>query len=365
MKRKVIINGFTLIELILYVALVSVFATAAISFAWNVIYGREKSFNQQIVQQNARAAMLRISYEIRRAKDIQSISGSQIVLNDGGAVTTTISQNGQSLQVTSNGIGPYNLTSNQVVVTSLNFTNLTTTTNDSKNIKVNFSLQQAKPAVSTQTVAQTSLEETVELNSQFNQARQLLANYSSVVLAGGTSLQGVTLQNSDTTNIIIDKVIISWTGTPGGEQVTGVQIGGGTVEWTGSAGSGSTIDLTNYSLAAADGAVAINYITFSSNISGATLSITYILGDGSKVKTQLVLPSGPTSTPTPTQTPTPTPTPTIPPSSCNAVCISRGYSLGTCRKNAQDCSTRSEVYVSSGDVYCTGGANADTCCCRP
>src|SRR3990172_1952153 len=86
--EKLEIKGFTLIELIVYVALVAIFITGAILFSWDVIYGREKSFNQQIVQQNARAALLRISYEIRRAQDIQSVSPTQLVLENGGSQTT-------------------------------------------------------------------------------------------------------------------------------------------------------------------------------------------------------------------------------------------------------------------------------------
>lgn len=57
--------------------------------------------------------------------------------------------------------------------------------------------------------------------------------------------------------------------------------------------------------------------------------------------------------------PTPLPTPT----SCTGVCLNNGYSLGTCRANATACTNFSETRLSTGDVYCTGGANADTCCC--
>ena len=66
---------------------------------------------------------------------------------------------------------------------------------------------------------------------------------------------------------------------------------------------------------------------------------------------------------TPTSTPTPTPTPTF--NSCNAVCLGSGYSVGTCRKNPSQCNSNGEVYQSGGDQFCTGGPNADTCCCRP
>ena len=48
---------------------------------------------------------------------------------------------------------------------------------------------------------------------------------------------------------------------------------------------------------------------------------------------------------------------------CADYCISVGYVTGTCRQNAQQCTNNSEDYKPTGDQYCTGGANADTCCC--
>ena len=58
-----------------------------------------------------------------------------------------------------------------------------------------------------------------------------------------------------------------------------------------------------------------------------------------------------------------TASPTPPLSTCTAYCQSLNYSSGTCRQNTQKCSQNSQTYESGGDVLCTGGANADTCCC--
>ena len=51
--------------------------------------------------------------------------------------------------------------------------------------------------------------------------------------------------------------------------------------------------------------------------------------------------------------------------SCNAYVIVQGYSAGTCRPNASQCSNNGETHLSDGDAYCTGGASADTCCAAP
>lgn len=60
---------------------------------------------------------------------------------------------------------------------------------------------------------------------------------------------------------------------------------------------------------------------------------------------------------------TPTPTPTPAPTTCTDVCINLGYITGTCRQNEIQCGGAGETYEITGDLYCTGGSNADTCCC--
>lgn len=56
---------------------------------------------------------------------------------------------------------------------------------------------------------------------------------------------------------------------------------------------------------------------------------------------------------------------TPPPASCNDYAIQQGYVSGTCRQNTQQCIQYNEIYLSSGDPFCTGGSQADTCCALP
>lgn len=49
------------------------------------------------------------------------------------------------------------------------------------------------------------------------------------------------------------------------------------------------------------------------------------------------------------------------PNTCNGYAIQQGYIKGTCRRSPSHCKS-SEDYLPDGDVYCTGGPNADTCC---
>ncbi len=74
----------------------------------------------------------------------------------------------------------------------------------------------------------------------------------------------------------------------------------------------------------------------------------------------------PTATRTPTPSPTRTPTPTPPTNSCLLYCqrFGAGYTSGVCRSNVTQCTNNGEVNRSGGNIYCTGGPSADTCCCK-
>ena len=54
---------------------------------------------------------------------------------------------------------------------------------------------------------------------------------------------------------------------------------------------------------------------------------------------------------------------------CDAYAIQQGYSTGTCRQNAVQCSNHSETYLSGGDANCftqnPGDPSHDTCCGLP
>lgn len=137
-------KGFTLIELILYVALISIFISGAVLFAWDIIFGRVKSQVQQEVNQNLRLASQRIVYEVRNASDINSVGANDICLASGDS-----SRNPTKFYISSgrlrigwgggsadciNLTNDEPLTSNQVTVSVLTFTDLSTVDEESKNI---------------------------------------------------------------------------------------------------------------------------------------------------------------------------------------------------------------------------------------
>ena len=62
-------SGFTLIELIIYVAIISVVLFLMTGFLWNMVYGGAKATTQREIQQNARFAMERIIKAIRTGQN--------------------------------------------------------------------------------------------------------------------------------------------------------------------------------------------------------------------------------------------------------------------------------------------------------
>ena len=199
-------------ELLIYISLVAIFTTGAIIFSWDIIYGREKANSQKITEQNARIALTRIIYEIKRAKNIQTISDSQLVLNNDSLPATTINYTSGALQITSEGQGPYNLTSNQIRVLPTPevkypvFTNLTTADTNSKNIAINLTVR-PKAELSAQFQAVSTMSASIELNGQFNQARALLTDASNTILANANKdITNTKVQNIGSSNIIIDKM---------------------------------------------------------------------------------------------------------------------------------------------------------------
>lgn len=75
-------SGSTLIEIILYIGIVTIFLSAIIIFAWDIIFSQVKSQIQQDLNHNLQFTSQRLLYEIRSASAIDSISNNSITLNN-------------------------------------------------------------------------------------------------------------------------------------------------------------------------------------------------------------------------------------------------------------------------------------------
>ncbi|MDO8424636.1 MAG: prepilin-type N-terminal cleavage/methylation domain-containing protein [bacterium] len=125
-------KGFTLIELMIYTAIVAAVLTVSSSFAWNMIRNDIKSASLREVQQNAWFSMEKITRAVRSGQN-----PSIFTLNAG-----VLYQNGVPL------------TTDQVRVTNLQFTSVSNT------YKINLSVEYYNPGGRNEYQASMNLEST-------------------------------------------------------------------------------------------------------------------------------------------------------------------------------------------------------------
>ncbi|MFQ6083749.1 MAG: hypothetical protein ACE5WD_10355 [Candidatus Aminicenantia bacterium] len=123
-------NGFTLIELIIYIGIVAGVLLVVLNFGWEIIYGDVKSQTIREVQQNMRFSMEKINESILGAKTISSppfgssSDSLSLTMQDLNLDPTIFEVINNKLTITQGGDGPYELTNDRVRVDNLNFTNV-------------------------------------------------------------------------------------------------------------------------------------------------------------------------------------------------------------------------------------------------
>ncbi len=165
MKTK---KGFTLVEFLLYLSIFATILSLAGGFLWNIIFGNIKSGSYQEVQQNGRFALLKISQEIKRATGINSPSiGSSsntlsLEMASPSLNPTTFDVADGKLRITQGISGPYELTSDSVTVTNLQFTNLSYQ-NTPGTIRIEINVEHKNPENRNEYEASIDLKTTVSL----------------------------------------------------------------------------------------------------------------------------------------------------------------------------------------------------------
>ena len=136
--------GFTLIELILYMALMSIFLIVLSELFISTLEVRKESEATSSVEADGRYILSRLSYDINRA---QSVSVPQVPVNSDSTLTLVISggpstyaQVSGNLTLT-NSLGTNNLNGSGSTVSSLNFQRIGTGT--APTIKIDFTLTSA------------------------------------------------------------------------------------------------------------------------------------------------------------------------------------------------------------------------------
>lgn len=165
-------QGFTLIETLVYLALVSGILLVATSFAWNIINSRTKAFSVQEVEQNGRFITQKISGAIKDANSIvfpltgNTANSLDLEMNDGGTETISIDLNGDNLEWQQDAGPIISLNSNQVKITNMEFVNLSTVNNRSRNIKLLMTIEHVNPANRTEWQYVEDFETTIELRDR-------------------------------------------------------------------------------------------------------------------------------------------------------------------------------------------------------
>jgi len=141
-RKRNLQKGVTLLETILYIGIVTIFLSAIIPFAWNIIQGGAKNSTQQEVFTQGQYVADRITYEIRNASDINSVSPTQISLATAtpGTNPTIISLNAGVINMQQGVASPVALNSANTKVTSLNFTNYSSLDGKTQNIQFVFTM---------------------------------------------------------------------------------------------------------------------------------------------------------------------------------------------------------------------------------
>lgn len=115
-----------------------------------------------------------------------------------------------------------------------------------------------------------------------NQADDLVVDTTSVDLDVGdnTKVIGITMENSGASDIVIDKMTVSWTGGTSGNKIQEITIDGGS-RWSGNSNSGTELDITDFTLVSEAGTYPIDSLDFKKNMTGSTIEIIFTMIDAS------------------------------------------------------------------------------------
>ncbi|HKU18841.1 MAG TPA: prepilin-type N-terminal cleavage/methylation domain-containing protein [Candidatus Saccharimonadales bacterium] len=144
-------QGYTLLELLLYVALIGALLTSVVSYFGIVADSRVK--NQTIIEVNDQAIALMdvITQTVRNATAITApaagASGSSLTLTvpTGSLSPTVFALSGTTATIKEGAGAAVNLTDSEVQITSLTFTNLTRT-GTSGAVQISFTMTRVNPA---------------------------------------------------------------------------------------------------------------------------------------------------------------------------------------------------------------------------
>ncbi len=130
MKKSFFESGSSLIEMLIYIAIVSVFLITLINFSWDVIYSKVKNTTTGETTDNTHIIIEKIGLATRNASSIDTPGLGQtsqtLVLNNPSGGQTTFDLSDGRLRI-NEGSGYFYLTSSKVNIENLEFINLSQT----------------------------------------------------------------------------------------------------------------------------------------------------------------------------------------------------------------------------------------------
>jgi len=161
-------KGFTLIEFLIYIAIVSSILVLISGLLWNIVFGNIKETAYQEVQQNGRFALTKISQEIKKAIGINSPSPGNsansisLVMANPNLNPTIFDLADGKLRISQGTNPPIELTTDEVIVSNLKFTNLSYEATPGT-IRIEMTISHLNPANRMEYQASIDLKTTVSL----------------------------------------------------------------------------------------------------------------------------------------------------------------------------------------------------------
>ena len=161
-------KAFTLIEFLIYMAISATILVLMTGFFWDIIFGNIKETSYQEVQQNGRFALTKITQKIKKATGINiPLAGSSsntlsLAMADASLNPTIFDLADGKLRITQGAKGPLELTSDEVIVSNLLFTNLSYP-NTPGAIRIEMTIEYLNPSGRMEYQASIDLKTTVSL----------------------------------------------------------------------------------------------------------------------------------------------------------------------------------------------------------
>lgn len=161
-------GGFTLVEFIIYIAILATILILISGFLWTIVLGNIKETSYREVQQNGRFALTKISQGIKKATGIISPTAGNsdislyLQMADPSLNPTIFEVDNGKLITTQGTSGSYELTTDQVIVSSLQFTNLSYE-NTPGTIKIEMQIDHINPGNRMEYQASVNLKSSISL----------------------------------------------------------------------------------------------------------------------------------------------------------------------------------------------------------